>query len=470
MIKLTKQVLATLTLVTLSILLPVQVLANPGLRVAGVLLVTDVSPGETLTHKMNVGIGESDLAMDIAVEVRDLGESSARDFITINNPSFHLEPGQSQDVMATIKVPLKVGEGGRYAIIRIAQKPAAAAGISSLVAIEVPVRLTIKDSQLIHQGQITEVSAEVISGKPVDMFTTFKNTGNHHFKFKGEVTVSNARGEVLDTIYIPLILSPVIPSLSQRLKVSFIPKGALALGVYSVKSRVMLEDGTLLDEKEGSFKVTELYALPPAPAKMTISAGSAAALQTPDGAIAISFPQGALISEAEISLRYYPLQQIPAAPAGFNLATTVFRVDGLTGLLAKEAGITVKVSQADLDKAGGDASRLRLARWDETDNRWTVLETKVDKQAMTLSTNTNRLSIWAVMVATSVAPPVPPAPSVAPPAPPAAPSAAPLVPPAPPAAPPTEVSWPLIGGAAAAIIIIALLIFLLVRRRASLRA
>ena len=260
MIKLTKQVLATLTLVILvivmlGILLPVQVLANPGLRVEGALLVTDVSPGETLTHKMNVGIRESDSAMDIVVAVRDLGEYSARDFITIDNPSFHLEPGQSQDVIATIHVPSNVGVGGKYAIIRIAQKPVAGAGISSLVAIEAPVRLTIKDSKLIHKGEITEVIAgEVISGKPVNISITFKNTGNHHFKFKGEVTISNARGEVLDTIHTALIPSPVIPSLSQKLTANFIPKGDLPLGVYSFRAKVMLEDGTVLDEAEGNFR------------------------------------------------------------------------------------------------------------------------------------------------------------------------------------------------------------------------
>jgi hypothetical protein len=93
----------------------------------------------------------------------------------------------------------------------------------------------------------------------------------------------------------------------------------------------------------------------------------------------------------------------------------------------------VKYTAADLDKAGGDASRLRLARWDEAQSRWSVLKTKVDKEAMTLTTNTNQLSIWAVMVA-------PPA--------------------------HTHVNWPLIGGIVGGVIIIALpMYFLTVRRR-----
>jgi hypothetical protein len=154
-------------------------------------------------------------------------------------------------------------------------------------------------------------------------------------------------------------------------------------------------------------------------------------LETKNKEISISFPKGAVTGQVEVSLRSYPLEQIPAPPAGFNPATTCFRIDGLTGLLAKEATVTVKYTAADLDKAGGDASRLRLARWDEAGSQWSVLKMGVDKKALALTTSTNRLSIWAVMVA-----------------------------------PPARVNWVgLAGGAAAGVIIIALLIFFLARRR-----
>jgi hypothetical protein len=69
----------------------------------------------------------------------------------------------------------------------------------------------------------------------------------------------------------------------------------------------------------------------------------------------------------------------------------------LTGLLIKNATITVKYSSADLDKLGGDASKLKLARWDEAQDQWTVLKTKVDTQTTALSADTNQFSIWAVV-------------------------------------------------------------------------
>ncbi len=115
-----------------------------------------------------------------------------------------------------------------------------------------------------HQGKITELTtSEAVSDQPLGIITTFQNTGNHHFKVKGEVTVSNSKGEVLGTFSTSLTPS-IIPTMSRRLKAAFIPQGELPLGVYSVKSMVMLEDGTVLDEASGSFEVKEVYE-PPTP-------------------------------------------------------------------------------------------------------------------------------------------------------------------------------------------------------------
>jgi hypothetical protein len=425
--------------------------ANPGLRVSGAILVADVSPGDMLTHKMTVGTKDEDQPMDILVDVgavrqsldggyqllqasEDTGPYSARQFITLDKSSFHLEPGDSQDVIATIYIPEDVGAGGRYAVINIHNQPTGQGQIGIVTAIYVLIYLTVKDSQLVHEGKIAAVTAsEVVSGQPVDILTTFQNTGNQHFKVRGEVTIRNAQGKTLDTVHLALTTSSVIPTMSRQLKATFIPKGPLALGVYSVKSRLMLEDGTLLDEASGSFEVEKPYVPPPPPASVTLNPSSASILNTGDGRISVGFPQGAVISQVEVSLRSYLLEQLPPPPTGFNPATTCFRIDGLTGLLAKEATVTVKYTTADLDKAGGDASRLRLARWDEAQSQWSVLKTKVDEEATTLTTNTNQLSIWAVMVA-------PPA--------------------------HTHVNWPLIGGIIGSVIIIALPVyFLIVRRR-----
>ena len=273
--KLIRYIMPALAAIILLAALPAtaMAMANPGLRVENAICVADVSPGDTITHKMTLSLVGTDSPMDLAVEVNDLENMkstySAKDFISVDKTSFHLEPGESQDVTATVHIPSDVGNGGRYAVITLRQKPTGT-GVSAVVAVNVRLYLTIKDSQLIHEGEITEVSAgEAVSGKPVDIFITFKNTGNHHFKFKGEVTVSDAQGEVLDTIYTALSPSSVIPSMSSKLKANFIPEKELPLGNYFIKAKVMLEDGTILGEAEGSFEVKEPYVPPPPPAETT---------------------------------------------------------------------------------------------------------------------------------------------------------------------------------------------------------
>ena len=69
----------------------------------------------------------------------------------------------------------------------------------------------------------------------------------------------------------------------------------------------------------------------------------------------------------------------------------------MSGLLAKDASVTVKYTSEDLTAAKGNAGKLVLARYDRTDSGWTLLPTSVDKNAMTLTASTNRFSTWAVI-------------------------------------------------------------------------
>jgi hypothetical protein len=389
--------------------------ANPGLRVSGAILVTEVSPGETLNHKMVVGIGDTDQPADIIVQIGNIGQAldggyllntpssasefSANSYITADITDFYLEPGATQNVNLTIRVPENVGEGGIYALVNVRTAPRGTGNVGMISAVNIPIYLTIKNTRLIHTGKITELKAEnAESGKPVGISTLFQNTGNHHFKVKGDVVVSDSDGKTLDTLIKPLSGSSVLPGLIRELKATYIPQGKLATGIYHVKSRVMMEDGTVLDEASGQFEVKIPYVPPPPAASITVIPSSPAVLQTDDGRISIAFPKGAVISQAGISIDSYPPEQLREPPQGYTLASTCFRVDGLTGLLAKEAVVTVKYSEADLDKAGGDASRLALARWDESAGQWTPLKTSLDENAMTLSASTNQFSIWAVLV------------------------------------------------------------------------
>jgi hypothetical protein len=380
---------------------PTFVVANPGLQVKNAIILTDVLPGNTYTHTMNVSLSENDSPMDITVDIGELEgvdkTYSARQFVTVNKTFFHLEPGQTQDIIANIQVPFDVGNGGRYAAIFIRQK-SSGSGVQIAVGVDVGVYLTIKGSQLIHEGKIIDISTEpTSSGKPVKIYTTLSNLGNHHFKFKEVLDIINPQGEKLDTIYTSLSAS-VIPSVPNTLQATFIPKSELSVGTYKIVAIAMLDDGVIIDNAESSFEIRQSYAPPPAPAKVTLLPNTSSILKTGNGDITVNFPQGSVISQAEVSIQYYPVEQAPLPPSGYNLATTCFRIDGLTGLLTKDATITAKYSNSDLEKANGDTTKLKLARWDETDSKWTILDTTVDKGDQSLIAYTNRFSIWAIMV------------------------------------------------------------------------
>jgi hypothetical protein len=407
----------------------------------------EVAPGESYTQTLLVGLGKEDAATDVLIEVLGYGDSasgdivpvpaeadtspySARTFILPAKTTVHVEPGETKQADFTITIPPDVGNGGKYAILRFSTAPQGEGMVGIISAIVLPVRFTISGSQLIHTGEVTGVStSQAESGQPIDISTMFKNTGNHHFTINDQIEIRDANGKLVDTLHITT--SSPIPGDTKNIKTTYIPESALPLGAYLVKSVLTLEDGTILGEASGSFEVAEPYVPPPPPASVTLTPDNASVLETADKAISISFPKGAVTEQVDVSLRSYPVAQLPSPPANFAVATTCFRVDGLTGLLAQDATVTVKYTAADLDKAGGDASKLTLARWDEATSQWSVLKTKADKSAMTLTAQTNRFSIWAVMVS-----------------------------------PPAKTNWWIYGGAiAAGIIIVAALIAVLTRKK-----
>jgi hypothetical protein len=378
-------------------------------------VLANVSPGQTFSHEMKISIGSADPATNISVQVygvqqspeggyillsasQDTGPYSARPFVTVDSSSFHLEPGGSYDLAVTIQIPQDIGDGGRYAIVNIATEPVAGAGVNIGTAVNVPVYLTIQGSQLIHQGEITAFTVgEATSGQPVNISTTFQNTGNHHFKIKGDVTVKNAQGQTVGNISIPVTVSSLLPGTLKQLKAAFVPNGELAQGTYTVSSKVMMEDGTILDEASTTFTVETAYVPPPNVGNITLTPSGASTLTSVDGKISIYFPQGAVLAPVNISLQSYPVDQIAALPSGVIAAGTCFQVGGLSGLLVKDATITVKYTSDDLASAGGDVSKLKLARWDDITG-WTILDTTADETAMTLSVSTNQMSIWAMVV------------------------------------------------------------------------
>jgi len=238
----------------------------------------NVTPGEKTTQQLALSLGKQGQTMAIAVDVEGLGTSlngspqgiapvqdtgpySARTFITVNKSSFQLKPGKSQNIIATIAVPANVGAGARFAIIYIHQQaPAGGKGAQSVSSFNIPVLLTIQGSTLTQTGKITGLSTSAITnGQPIQILTDFQNTGNMYFKVEGEVTISDAQGQTLGTLSIPLTANSTLPGAAREIVTNFTPTSALAVGTYTIYAKITLQDGTLLDELTGTFAITSAY-------------------------------------------------------------------------------------------------------------------------------------------------------------------------------------------------------------------
>lgn len=254
--------------------------AAPGLSVDGALVDISISPGQTYVHEMTI-TNSASTPLDISVEARGFGQTldgsnieltaeednspySALQFITgIDNSSFHLEPGDAKEVNATIKVPQGTSPGTRYAIIYVHSLPTGDGKVGYIVAADVPVILNIPGATTKKTGEISDLTVpEIKSGQPLEISTTFRNTGNCHYKVKNQVTVTDGSGTTICTTTTSLTGSSIVPTYSRLFTVAPTPPDAangLPVGSYSVESKIMLDDGTVLATKQAGFSVSESY-------------------------------------------------------------------------------------------------------------------------------------------------------------------------------------------------------------------
>jgi hypothetical protein len=385
--------------------------------VAGAKYMGSIAPGGTDIHTITIGIGADQKPMDAQIDVQgfgqslkqiyiplapanDLGPCSARTFISLSNTTVHLVPGVPQTVKATITLPKNVGNGGRYAIITV--HSVANNGEFVTTGVNIPVFITVSGTKPTESGSILTVDAgEVTIGQPISITTTFKNTGNYHYYFtQNAVAIKDTNGNLIGNYTTQPSIFALIPGNTvQYIATPTIQN--LAAGTYTADSKVLLQDGTVLDEKTATFEVKTNYIPPVTESNITLTPGSAGTLTSPDGRYSISFPQGAVLGDAVVTLKPYSHDRLQPAPTDSKLGATCFEITGLPGLLSKDATVKVHYSADDLAVAGGDASQLKLSYYDAAKDTWVILPTQLDSGSTTLTATTNHLSVWAVMVSTS---------------------------------------------------------------------
>ncbi|MEI7433399.1 MAG: hypothetical protein WCJ93_04020 [Methanomicrobiales archaeon] len=415
--------LAKILLPALVIVLMLSAVPVLAISVSGAKYMGNISPGEVAVHTMTVGIGPGEDPTDVQVEVMGFGQSmdkgyttldpandlssyTARPFITLDKNTLHLEPGTTQNINANITLPKNVGAGGRYAIIYIHALPGA--GKSFTTAVIVPVLITDSGTALVETGSITNLDvSDVTIGQPITVTTTLQNTGNYHYyRTVNEVLVTDASGNTIATNSTPPSVYAIIPGNTVGFIIQPDIKN-LPLGTYTVNSKVLLEDGRVLDNKTTTFAVKTVYIPPVTESSIKLTPGSAGTLVSPDGRYTVLFPQGSVLGDVVVTLKPYSRDKLQPAPAGATTGATSFEISGLSGLLSKDATVRVTYSADDLAAAGGDPSKMKLSYYDTAKNEWTMLPTQVNTQDMTLTTTTNHLSVWAVMIPSSAATAVP---------------------------------------------------------------
>jgi hypothetical protein len=385
--------------------------------VLGAKYTGSISPGGTDTHVVTIDIGTAEQATDITAEVAGFGQApsglyvpldpandvspySARSFITLDNSTVHLDPGTEKTIKATIMLPQNTGPGGRYAIIYIHSIPGK--GTSLTTAVVVPVFITVAGTTPTETGNILQIDTGTVTiGQPVTVTTTFKNTGNYHYYGAvNEVTVTNANGELVANASAIPMNAAIIPGSAVKFVAQPDVK-TLPMGTYTVDSKVLLDNGQVLDEKNTTLPITTNYIPPATESNITVSPGSPATLTSPDGRYSVSFPQGSVTADVVVTLKPYPRNQLRQAPSGAKIGATSFAVTGLSGLLSKAATVKVMYSADDLVAAGGDASQLKLSYFDAAQSAWVILPTKVNTKDMTLTATTSQLGTCAVIVSSS---------------------------------------------------------------------
>lgn len=124
-------------------------------------------------------------------------------------------------------------------------------------------------------------------------------------------------------------------------------------------------------------------------------------METSDGLVTLTFPAEAFTEDTTVTIASATCN---TPPGGYSLGSACFSITTSpeTTELAEAMDICVEYTSADLDAAGDDPARLRLAYYDATTEGWVVLSTEVDTTAGTLCAETTHLSEWAVFVAGAV--------------------------------------------------------------------
>ena len=251
----------------------------------------NVVPGTTIVYPITLAIDpsqpttvydisvlgfENDLAGNyIGIDPsQDTGPYTARPFITMDNTSVTLNPGESANIQATIHVPAS-GNGGRYALIRMSPRSATPVGQGSVsISATAVVMITLDGTQITETGTIDNVTTgTLVPNVPLSVTTVFTNTGNHHYYgASNQIEVKDNAGNIIfNGTSIPLNTA-IVPGGTIGFTQTI--SNGLSAGTYTLVSSIISSTGTVFDTKTTNFSISEAQATPSVTASITQPGGS----------------------------------------------------------------------------------------------------------------------------------------------------------------------------------------------------
>jgi hypothetical protein len=241
-----------------------------GIKVTGVVYVTDVTPGEHIEHQMTVDVGDTGEPVDIVAQLSGCGMAldgsrvplpinedtspySATGFLKITPERVSVVPGTNAMIVLDGTVPQDVGTGGRYALVNIATVPKSGEQIGVSSAVEIPVFLTINGTDLIETGEITDINVTKSDDGGLLVGVMFNNTGNHHYKANAMAILKDDKGNVVSDVSVPSENS-ILPTYKRFFTIPFGQKNDLSQGIYAIEVSVAEENGVVLDSKKIQYE------------------------------------------------------------------------------------------------------------------------------------------------------------------------------------------------------------------------
>lgn len=116
------------------------------LGVSGAIVQKNIGQGSSATHTMTVWLSSGELETDMAVDVSEMSGPGVT--VTVDKPTFHIVPGQSVPVVATITVAPDALLGLSTGSILIHSITGEGQGVGFSTAISVPVKITVCEPRI----------------------------------------------------------------------------------------------------------------------------------------------------------------------------------------------------------------------------------------------------------------------------------------------------------------------------------